>query len=78
MANATERRIYGAIPSRATPKTWIVAYQYANPIAECPRGWHPMGSVRGFSAFEAADECAQRIASGEFSDWPAGQYVNMR
>jgi len=75
-ATLTITRIYGAIPSRATPKTWIVAYRHGNLPWE---DWHPCGDVRGFPSFEQADLCAQRIANGEFSDhWPPGRYVNMR
>jgi len=38
----------------------------------------PVWNVRTFQTFDEADECAKRIASGEFEDWYPGEYVNNR
>lgn len=37
-----------------------------------------MFNVRTFENFEDTDECARRIASGEFEQWEAGRYINNR
>lgn len=34
--------------------------------------------VRSFKDFYEAQECAKRISSGKFENWPAGEYINNR
>lgn len=54
--------------------TWRVAEMYS-PTGDC----HPIGDCRAFNTFEDANECAERLAKGEFPEIrPAGIYVNNR
>ena len=41
-------------------------------------GVKPVNNVRDFETYEEADECAKRIASGEFGYYSPGQYVSNR
>ena len=41
-------------------------------------GVKPVNNVRDFDTFEEADECAKKIASGEFDYYYPGQYISNR
>lgn len=65
----SEIKRYGAVPSSGGYAVALIS-----PMGKC----RPLGNVRLFSTFETADLCAQEIASGQFDQWYAGEYVNMR
>lgn len=63
-------KVYGAIPCDGG---WTVG--------RCSRDYRDMravSNVRTFKTFEEADQCAKRVAAGEFDVARPGEYVNMR
>jgi hypothetical protein len=66
---------YGAIPSVINSGKYLVAELN---LHGCGAN-RVLGDVRAFASFKEADDCARRIANGEFPDLsPAGEYVSMR